>query len=139
MLTSHYFLVTGLIWTEETNYLLLGTDLLISAIALIYFALEYNEASVKNGHQELSMTDMKGVGKAEESKIEENDVIERIEEEKYKKFQFALACGCFYFGVIVAGSQWGGWIKVGQAGVLAVCYIWTLLAPVVMQDREFSV
>lgn len=145
MVAAEYFLVSGLIWSEDSeNYWVITADLVISVIVLIYLALIMNDEKQKRNGHDPKTTELKNFQELEENKMYEGEDQPLSEGQNYKYFQAILCCYCLYLGMILTNWEWSS-SKIApvasrllQSGVLVTFYIWTLLAPILFPDREFS-
>lgn len=128
----------------KMNYYILSIDSIISIIVIFYLTLKLSEKKEVHTTEKVTITEMKNLREFEESKVEETDESQQLDDQSYKLFQFFLSCYSFYIGMILTNWEWDvieytSFIaRLVQTGFLFLFYIWTLIAPVLLQDREFS-
>lgn len=148
MTYASYFLTSALVVDpKDQNYLILGLDILLSVLALVYLAFTVPDKIKTNGHHELNQTEMKNFGNSskeiEESKVE-GDEKEDQPRSNNTLFQSAIGCYCFFLGMVLTNWEWdlkGNSpliAKCAQAGMCMGFYLWTLIAPALFPDRDFS-
>ena len=148
MTYASYFLTSALVVDpKDQNYLILGLDVLLSVLALVYLAFTVPDKIKTNGHHELNQTEMKNFGNSskeiEESKVEDNEKEDQPRSNN-TLFQSAIGCYCFFLGMVLTNWEWdlkGNSpliAKCAQAGMCMGFYLWTLVAPALFPDRDFS-
>lgn len=151
MAYANYFLATALIINpKDQNYLIIGLDVFLSLISLCYLAFVQPEKLKTNGRSELKHVEMKSFPQKGQ-KLEENQENSSENQESHENskpnntfFQFSLGSYCFYLGMILTNWEWafndnGHFItKCLQATLIMSFYLWSLIAPILLPDREFS-
>ncbi|OMJ89300.1 hypothetical protein SteCoe_8598 [Stentor coeruleus] len=142
MAFATYFLTTAfLINPKDKNYLIIFLDIFLSLISLCYLAFVQPEKHKTNSHSEFKHSKI-----ANFSQKNQEDDFESKEKSKPNTilFQITLASYCFYLGMIL--TDWELALndnrhftaKCLQAMLIMSFYLWTLIAPLLFPDREFS-
>ncbi|OMJ73821.1 hypothetical protein SteCoe_27403 [Stentor coeruleus] len=144
---ANYYLTSALVVDyKEENYLVLGLDAILSLVSLGYLAFIVPDKVKADKHVQINQTEMKSFRQnreLEESKIDENEVVEKFTFNN-TLFQSVLGCFCFYIGMILTNWQWDFSknthmvAKCIQAAMVFGFYVWTLIAPIIIPEKEFN-
>ena len=141
MFLANYFLISAL--TYSSRYFVMGCDVAISVLAILYLVFKVPEESKELPQREFTVTEMKNFKELDEKKGEESISQEPNQHFNYKFCQLALSCYCFYLGMVLTNWEWKVTTyalmvsRISQSGLLFLFYFWTLLAPVLFPDRDF--
>lgn len=119
-------------------------DFVICCLVLTYVAFVYKEKEKDSKYIETYQTDVKNFKELEESKIEEGDQVTHSATANIKVFQLILIFFSFYIGMVL--TDWdpnqSKYLEkaagVFQGVSVALFYVWSLIAPLMFPDREFS-
>lgn len=147
ILYANYYLTSALVVDyKKENYYVLGFDTVLCLASLGYLAFIVPDKVKVNKHFQVNQTEMKSVGQSrelEESKIDENEVVEKVTFNN-TLFQCVLGCFCFYIGMILTNWRWNFIenahmvAKCMQAAMIFGFYVWTLVAPIIIPERDFD-
>jgi uncharacterized membrane protein len=144
VLAGFYFIVSSLVLKERNKEVCEVVDLVICCFVLVYVAFVFKEKDKEQKYKETCQTELKNQKELEESKIEECDQPESSPQGSFQLFQLILICFSCYIGMVLTDwdpvqsyylSKVSG---VFQGISVALFYIWSLIAPLIFPDREFS-
>ena len=144
VLVGFYYVVSSLVLKIKYKQICEIIDFLIYFLVLLYVAFVYKEKDKDQKYIHTSQADIKNFKELEESKIEKNDQEIQNSTEIFQIFQILLIFFSFYIGIVLTDWDQSQSKYLEQvAGVfqgvsVALFYVWSLIAPLIFPDREFS-